>query len=123
MVCHHLLTCHTNSQRSIDDFNCGVVLNSVLGTCQLWVGPRRIRHSKPLLWVAAAFIITDPLVLRPKTRYRGLIPIGFVPIPRTYETQVFAAQSYREEMITFPCALEKSELSEDATLARYPFRA
>jgi hypothetical protein len=50
------------------------VPNSVLGTCQLCVGPRRIRHSKPLLGVVAAgFIITDPLVLTPKTelpRYR-----------------------------------------------------
>ena len=69
-----------------------------------------MRHSKPLLRVVdAAFIMTDPLCYHRKLDYRGirLIPIGLVPIPKSYDPGTCCA-SYREEMISFPGAPEKS---------------
>ena len=45
-----------NSQHSVE-LLCCVVVNSAAGTGQLCVGPRRVRHSKPWILVAASVVI------------------------------------------------------------------
>jgi hypothetical protein len=48
-----------NSQRSFEPLCCAVV-SSAVGTDQLWVGPRRVRHSKPLILVSVCVAIAKP---------------------------------------------------------------
>jgi hypothetical protein len=48
-----------NSQRSVEPLCCAVV-SSAVGTDQLWVGPRRVRHSKPLILVSVCVAIAKP---------------------------------------------------------------
>src|SRR6266852_294343 len=52
-----------NSQHSVEVLS-GAVVNSAVGTCQLWVGPRRVRHSKPGFLVAALVAIAKPPLLK-----------------------------------------------------------
>ena len=48
-----------SSQHSVELLCCAVV-NSAAGSGQLWVGPRRVRHSKPWILVAASVVIAKP---------------------------------------------------------------
>jgi hypothetical protein len=52
-----------NSQHSVE-LLCWAAVSTAAGTGQLWVGPRRVRHSKPWILVAVSGVIAKPPSLK-----------------------------------------------------------